>query len=74
MSTLVIEHLPEDLHDRLREQAARNRRSVSHEAVLLIERGLGRTRKAVVLPPPIKLEGGPLTAEGLRHAIESGRE
>ena len=33
MSTLVIKNLPEDLHARLKEQAERNRRSVTKEAV-----------------------------------------
>lgn len=40
MSTLVIKNLPEKLHDQLRRQAERNHRSVTKEAVTLIEAGV----------------------------------
>lgn len=40
MSTLVIKNLPEKLHDKLREQAARHHRSMTKEAVTLIEAGV----------------------------------
>lgn len=63
MSTLVIKNLPDDLHARLREQAERNRRSITKEAVTLIERSLAPARKAPELGPPIKLKGGPLTTD-----------
>lgn len=74
MSTLVIKNLPDALHARLKEQAERNRRSVTKEAVTLIERGLAPTRKAPVLGPPIKLKGGSLTIDEMEAAINEGRE
>jgi hypothetical protein len=74
MSTLVIKNLPDDLHARLRDQAERNRRSVTKEAVTLIERGLAPTRKAPALGPPIKLKGGPLTPEQIEAWIAEGRD
>jgi hypothetical protein len=74
MGTLVIKNLPERLHDRLREQAERNRRSVTQEAISLIEAGITVPRIAPTLPPPVKLRGGPLTADQLESAIQAGRE
>ena len=73
MSTLVIKNLPETLHARLKEQAQRNRRSVTKEVVTLIESGLARN-VARALPPLIKLKGGPLTIEEIEAAIEEGRD
>lgn len=74
MSTLVIKNLPEDLHARLREQAERNRRSVTMEAVTLIERGLTPPRRVPRLGPPIKLKGGRLKPGELEAWIAQGRE
>ncbi|MCC7325583.1 MAG: hypothetical protein IT521_02105 [Burkholderiales bacterium] len=74
MSTLVIKNVPEDLHDRLRQQAERNRRSVTQETLVLIERGVGGHRRVVELPPPIKLKGGPLTARELEKWRKEGRD
>ena len=74
MSTLVIKNLPEALHRRLREQAERNRRSVTQEAISLIEAGITVPRLAPALPPPIKLKGGPLTTDEIETSIAEGRE
>jgi plasmid stability protein len=74
MSTLVIKNLPEDLHARLKEQAERHRRSVTMEAVTLIERGLTSARRPPRLGPPIKLKGGPLKSGDLEAWIARGRE
>jgi hypothetical protein len=38
MSTLVIRNVPDTLHARLKAMAERNRRSVTHEVITLIER------------------------------------
>lgn len=74
MATLVVKNFPEDLHEKLKHQAARNRRSVTKEVVTLIERSLAPPRVAPKLGPPIKLKGGPLTIEELEAAINNGRE
>jgi hypothetical protein len=74
MSTLVIKNLPEDLHARLRDQAERNRRSVTQEAISLIETGITVPRLPPTLPPPIKLKGGPLTTDDILAWIAEGRE
>ena len=74
MSTLVIKKLPDALHARLRDQAERNRRSVTQEAISLIETGVVVPRVAPTLPPPVKLKGGPLTTAEIEAAIDEGRE
>ena len=74
MSTLVIKNLPDALHTRLKDQAQRNRRSVTQEAISLIESGVVLPRVAPPLPPPIKLRGGPLTTAEIEAAIDGDRE
>jgi plasmid stability protein len=75
MSTLVIKNLPEALHVRLKEQAERNRRSVTKEVVTLIETGLEGGRAPIPLPPLVKLRGGrKVTIGELEAAIAEGQE
>ena len=74
MSTLVIKNLPDDLHARLKQQAERNRRSVTQEAISLIESGIVVPRLAPPLDPPIRLKGGPLRTAEIDAAIAEGRE
>jgi plasmid stability protein len=75
MGTLVIKNLPDPLHARLKEQAERNRRSVTKEAVTLIEAGLGVARAPAPLPPLVKLRGGRRTKiDELEAAIADGQE
>jgi len=75
MAALVIKNLPEKIHRRLKDEAARNRRSMTQHAVLLLEQALetGETPAARrTPPPPVEL--------GVRHdhkwiyaAIREGR-
>jgi plasmid stability protein len=76
MSTLVVKNLPDDLHEQLRERAQRNHRSVTKEAIVLLEQGMlaSAVRRPVKLPPPIKLKGGPATTEWIETAIAEGRD
>ena len=74
MSTLVIKNLPEALHARLKEQAERNRRSVTQEAISLIETGITVPRLAPTLAPPVKLKGGAMTTEDILAWVGEGRE
>jgi plasmid stability protein len=76
MSTLVVKNLPDPLHARLRERASRNRRSVTQEAIHILERGIDEapSREPVKLPPPVKLKGGPVTTEWILAAIREGRD
>ena len=76
MSTLVVKNLPDELHDRLRERAQRNHRSVTKEAIVLLEQGMlaPAPRRPIDLAPPIKLKGGPVTTEWIEAAIAEGRD
>lgn len=48
MSTLTVRNIPEPVYERLREQAGRNRRSMSSEIVMLLEQAL--------MPEPLATE------------------
>ena len=74
MSTLVIKNLPDRLHARLKAQAEHNRRSVTQEAISLIEAGITVPRLAPTLPPPLKLKGGPVRTEEIESWIDESRE
>lgn len=79
MSTLVVKNLPEQLHARLKAQAQEHHRSITKEAIALIEQGLLAPRTAASradappLPPLVRLPGGPLTTEWIEAAIADGR-
>jgi plasmid stability protein len=53
MPGLLIKHLPAELHKRLRESAFRHRRSMTQQALTLLEDGLARTEPPAELPPPL---------------------
>lgn len=79
MSALVIKDLPPALHARLKERAQQNHRSLTKEALALLEQGVlappvAATRQAPPLPPLVKLPGGPLTLEAIEAAIDEGRD
>ena len=76
MASLMIRDLPETLGERLKERAKANRRSVSKEALVILEEALGRESR----PPSIeeidklRVRGArPLTQEILDEARGSGR-
>jgi hypothetical protein len=72
MAALVLKNVPVYLHRRLKEEADRNRRSMTQEAMIALERGLGVV-PPVKLPKPIK----PLkrvTARMIAAGIREGRE
>jgi plasmid stability protein len=74
VATVIIRNLPDDLHERLKAQAKRNHRSLTKEAVALIERHVGHSRPAEALPPPVRLKDGPVTFKKIEAAISKGRE
>jgi len=75
MVTLVIKNLPDHLHAKLKLQAQRHRRSLTKEAVSLIESGLAPGANIRPLPEPVKLRSGRmLTIEDIETAIAEGRE
>ena len=42
MPTITLKNVPEDLHSELKERAKRNRRSLNQEALVCLDRALGR--------------------------------
>jgi plasmid stability protein len=59
MATLVIKNLPEGLHARLKLRAEQHRRSLTKEALELIESGLAAgTGRTGPLPEPVELRSG----------------
>jgi hypothetical protein len=74
MATIIIRDLPEALHERLKDQAKRNHRSLTKEAIALIERHLDQSRPPPELPPPLRLKAGPLTIRQIEAGIAKGRD
>jgi plasmid stability protein len=50
MPTLYIRDVPEPLYERLRELARRHHRSVTKEAIVILEQWLGAAQPDVLLP------------------------
>lgn len=71
MASILIKDIPPDLHERLREAAVRDHRSLSKEVIALLEGALAE--RVPELPPPIEL-AFPLTGDWLERAISKGRE
>jgi len=76
MPTLVVKNLPEPLHALLKAQAQQHHRSITKEAISLLERGLlsAPRRVPIKLSPPLKLRSGPVTTEWIQAAIAEGRD
>jgi plasmid stability protein len=73
MATILIEDIPAELHERLSEAASRHHRTVSEEALALLQRSLGNSRRRTELPPLLHLRE-PLTRELLERAKSEGRD
>lgn len=73
MPGFVIKDLPKDLHRKLKEQAARHRRSMTKEALALLEQGLGGGAAQVKAAAPFKGRFA-LTDRFLERARREGRE
>lgn len=55
MPGLLIKDVPDELHQKLKARAARNRRSLTKEALVLLETALAEEApQEVVLPVPFK--------------------
>ena len=72
MSPLIIDNLPDHLHLRLKEQAARHRRSVTDEVTVILTNGIKRER-AHKWPEP-RLMKEPITDDFIDRAKREGRE
>jgi plasmid stability protein len=72
MASILIENIPEALHERLKKEAARNQRSMPQQALAILESALPNSMQ-VKLPEPITPRR-PFTQEWLSQAIREGRE
>jgi plasmid stability protein len=57
MPALVLKNVPEGLHERLKAQAAANRRSLTQEVIQLLERGVLSKPTLKKLPDPVFVQG-----------------
>jgi len=74
MAALLIRDLPPELHRKLKRSADRNRRSVTKEAIALLETALTKPA-APQAELPVPLRGNfPLTDDLLDRAKREGRE
>ena len=78
MATLTLKNVPDDLHRRLKERAARNHRSLNREVIHALEEAIAPeagdlSRRIRVLHDRLKREGIEATPESVRAAIEEGR-
>ena len=47
MPSLTLKNIPDEIYQRLRERARLNRRSLNSEAIVCLERSLGRSRRGL---------------------------
>ena len=73
MTGLLIKDLPSHLHLKLQERARRNHRSMTREALALLESALDQAPPPRDLPPLLHA-GRPLTRDFLERAKRHGRE
>ena len=71
MASILIKNIPAALHERLRDAAQRDHRSLNKEVIALLEAALAG--RSASLPAPLGLPF-PLTQEWLDRAIAEGRE
>lgn len=75
MAGLLIKDFPPELHRRLKEEAARYHRSMTRQALALLEQALSSPARnaADLLPTPIK-SANTLASDDVVAVIRQGRE
>ena len=71
MPALLIKDIPREVHEWLKREAERNRRSVTQQAIVVLEERMRRFRP-VRFPPPVQTRTI-LTAEFIDRAKHEGR-
>jgi hypothetical protein len=71
MPGLLIKDIPREVHEWLKREAERNRRSMTQQAIVVLEERMRRFRP-VKFPPPMKTRTI-LTAEFIDRAKHEGR-
>ena len=66
MPALLIKDIPREVHEWLKQEAERNRRSMTQQAILLLEERM-RHYRPVKFPPPARTRT-PLTGEFIDRA------
>ena len=72
MPSLILRDMPVEVHQRLRERAARHHRSMTKEAIDILDRELFATSETH-LPEPIGM-GGSIPVDVIDRAVDEGRE
>jgi len=72
MPSLILRDLPDEVYKRLRNRARRHRRSMTKEAVSILERELLAT--GPVKLPPVVRAARPIPSDLIDEAIQEGRE
>ncbi len=71
MPALLIKNIPREVHEWLKREAERNRRSMTQQAIMVLEERMRRFR-AVRFPPPVRTRTL-LTAQFIDRAKREGR-
>ncbi|PIV25008.1 MAG: hypothetical protein COS40_00160 [Deltaproteobacteria bacterium CG03_land_8_20_14_0_80_45_14] len=71
MPALLIKDIPREVHEWLKREAERNRRSMTQQAIVVLEERMRRFRP-VRFPPPVQTRTI-LTAEFIDRAKHEGR-
>lgn len=73
MPGLLIKNVPLSVHRKLKESATVHHRSLTKEALAILEEALCRSSVSTPLPPPVKLKA-PITKKLINAAKREGRE
>jgi plasmid stability protein len=74
MAALVIKNLPQRLHHLLKEDAARNRRSMIQHAIYLLESALEPAAAPPAMDPPVPIDlGAHHDEKWIYRSIRAGR-
>ena len=73
MPGLLIKSVPPDLHLKLKQSASQHHRSMTKEALALLEKALEQGPATAELPQPVKLKS-PISRKLINDAKRRGRE
>ena len=72
MLDVLIKNVPPKVHAWLKREASLNRRSMTQQAVVILEAGMSRPH-AIRFPAPMPVKGRPLTLAEIDAAKKVGR-
>ena len=74
MSAILIKNPPPQIHDWLKQSAAKNRRSMTQQAIWCFEWCMENLEGRTDFPAPVRLKGKLLTLEEIDGAKKAGRK